>query len=124
MRVPLADHFKGKPKAFALFKAFRKTVEDIGPVRLVSSKSRIAFMVRVRFAGCTVRKQHLRAGMWLPYPVDSPKVVRKEFVPPHYYLLSFDIREPEDLDGEFRRLLREAYHLGGLQEHLKLRIKN
>jgi hypothetical protein len=119
VRVPLADHFRGRPKARALFRLFRKAVEAIGPVRLVSSRTRIVFMVRVRFAGCTIRKDSIRAGMWLPYSVDSPRIVRKEFIPPHYYVLSFDIREPEDIDAEFRRLLREAYHEGGKQEFLK-----
>jgi uncharacterized C2H2 Zn-finger protein len=118
---PLAAHFKGKPRALALFKAFRKAIEDIGPVRIVSSKTRIAFMVRVRFAGCTVKSSSIRAGLWLPYAADAPRAVKREFIPPHYHLFYFDIREPSDLDATFKRLLREAYHLGGEQEFLKNR---
>jgi hypothetical protein len=121
VRIPLRAHFVGRPKALRLFKAFRQAIEDIGPVRVVSSRTRISFMVRVRFAGCTVRRESLRAGMWLPHPVDSPRIVRTEFIPPHYYVLSFDIREPEDIDADFRCLLREAYHQGGRQEYLKAR---
>lgn len=121
VRVPLAVHFRGRPKAYALFKTFRKAVEAIGPVRLVSSKTRIVFMVRVRFAGCSVKKDSIRAGMWLPYPADPPRAVRKEFIPPHYHLFSFDIREPEDIDADFKRLLREAYYQGGRQEFLRNR---
>jgi hypothetical protein len=117
VRVPLSDHFKGRPKALALFRVLRQAVEAIGPVRLVSSKTRIAFMVRVRFAACSVKKDSIRAGMWLPYPADPPRAVRQEFIPPHYYLYSFDIREPDDIDADFRRLLREAYRLGGRQEY-------
>lgn len=119
VRVPLADHFEGRPKAHRLFNELRKAIEAIGPVRIVSSKTRISFMVRVRFAGCTVRKDSLRAGMWLPYPFDTPRAIRKEFIPPRYHLASFDIREPEDIDEEFKRLLGEAYHQSGCQEYLK-----
>lgn len=119
VRVPLAEHFRNKPKARQLFAAFRAAIAAIGPTRLVSSKTRIAFMVRVRFAGCTVKKDSLRAGLWLPHDADPPRAVKKDFIPPHYYLFSFDIREPRDIDADFRRLLREAYHLGGRQEYLR-----
>lgn len=76
-------------------------------------------MVRVRFAGCSVRKDSLRAGMWLPYDADVPRAVKKEFIPPHYHLFSFDIRRPEDIDADFKLLLSEAYHQGGQQNFLK-----
>jgi hypothetical protein len=119
VRVPLADHFHNRPKARLLFNALREAIQAIGPVRIVSSKTRIAFMVRVRFVGCTIRKDSLRAGMWLPYDANPPRAIRKELIPPRYHLFSFNIREPEDIDAEFRRLLREAYHQGGEQEYLK-----
>jgi hypothetical protein len=121
VRVPLADHFKDRPKARRLFNAFHDAVRAIGPVRLVSSKTRIAFMVRVRFAGCTVRKDSLRAGLWLPYDARAPRAIKKELIPPHYHLFYFDIREPEDIDADFRRLLSEAYRQGGQQQYLKER---
>ena len=47
--------------------------------------------------------------------------MKGEFIPPHYHLFYFDIREASDLDANFRRLLREAYHLGGEQKFLRKR---
>jgi len=117
-RYPLAHHFRGKPRARELFEHFRATLEEIGPVRLVSNKTRVGFMVRVRFAGVTaIRKDSLRCGMWLTRRVPSKRWVRVERVAPRAFIYHFEMRSPRDLTAEIRRFLREAYDVG-CQRHL------
>jgi hypothetical protein len=117
-RYPLAHHFGGRPKARALFDHFRRALERFGPVRVVSNKTGLGFMVRVRFAGVTyVGKDWLRCGMWLTRRVRSRRWVRVDYYPPRAYIHRFELREPADLDAEIRRHLRESYAVG-CQLHL------
>ena len=116
-RWPLSHHFGGRPAARKLFDRFRAVVEAIGPVRLVSNKTKVGFMARVRFAGCEPRKDGLRCGMWLKRRVRSRRWTRVEFIPPDNYMHMFDVRGPRDFDAEIKRYLREAYDVG-MQRHL------
>ena len=112
-RYPLALHFRGKPRARALFERFRKVLASFGPVRTVVNKTRIAFMVRVRFAGVTsVREDSLRCSLWLTRPVASRRWVRVDRYTPRAYVYQFELREPRDLDAEIRGYLRESYGVG------------
>lgn len=116
---PIEAHFEGKPRAWELWLSFRAAVEAMGPVTLITTKSKVGFMTRVRFAGCEPRKDSLRAGAWLKRRVESPRVTRIEFIPPNNYIHYFDIRDPADLqDEEIQALLREAKAVGD-QEHLR-----
>ncbi len=92
-------------------------LEAFGPVRVVSNKTTVGFMVRVRFAGCTyVRKESLRCGMWLTRRVDSKYWVKVDRYAPRAYVYQFELREPGDLNAEIRRFLRESYAVG-CQQH-------
>jgi hypothetical protein len=84
---------------------------------LALSKNGIAFMVRVRFAGCQVRKDWLRCAVWLRRPVNSARIVRTERYTARDYGHYFEIRKAEDIDAEIVALLREAYDIGW-QRHL------
>jgi hypothetical protein len=113
VRYTLDHHFRGKPRARALFDRFRKVLGSFGPVRMVVSKTRIAFMVRVRFAGVTrVRPDSLRCSIWLTRRVASKRWTRVDRYAPKAYVYQFDVREPRDLDAEIRRFLRESYAVG------------
>ena len=117
----LAHHFRGKPRARALFEHFRRALEAFGPVRLVSNKTKVGFMVRVRFAGVTyVRGDSLRCGMWLTRRVASKHWVKVDRYAPRAYIYQFELRKPGDLNPEIRRFLRESYAVG-CQRHLMRR---
>jgi len=113
--VPWRDHFQGKPKARELFEHFRKAVESLGPVRLVSNRTRLAFMARVRFTGCEVRRDWLRCGLWLKRRVDCPRFVKVERYTDRDFGYLFELRKPEDLDRTIMGYLREAYQVGRQQ---------
>jgi hypothetical protein len=117
-RVPVARHFAGKPRARALFDAFRKAVETFGPVTVVSNRSGIGFMVRVRFAGVVgVRTESLRCKVWLTRRARSRKWTRVEPLNRRDVIYYFELHGPGDLDAEMRGYLREAYDIG-CQRHL------
>jgi hypothetical protein len=109
---PLEKHFAGKDKARDLFEVFRAAVESTGPVTLVLNKTNIGFMTRTRFAGCQPRKDYLSAAVWLKRKPDSARARRIEQYGARDFIVRFDIRCPEDVDDEVRKLIAEARQVG------------
>ena len=117
-RWPLESHFEAMPRARELFDRLLKEIKRFGPVTIVSSKTRIAFMTRVRFAGVTVRKDSLRCGLWFTHRVDDPRFVKIEQYMPRAWGHYLVIRDESDFNDSLRDYLAESYAIGK-QEHLK-----
>src|SRR5882672_12903810 len=82
-RYRLEDLFaRSEPHVFELAKKFGRMVERCGPVTMIPQKSRVTFMVRMRFAGYTVRKSALRVGLILERRL--PPDPRLEQIEPYY----------------------------------------
>jgi hypothetical protein len=113
-RRTVDEFFAGRDPALRrLFDAYVDFVEQIGPFTIDVAKTRIAFQVRVRFAGVArLRRNDLVAGFWLKRRIESPRFTRVELIPPGNWVYQFVIRSPDDLDSEARRWLEEAYRVG------------
>lgn len=115
----LDEPFRGRPdKVRKLFDAVRQAVESIGPVTLVPYRDRVAFMVRVRFAGARPRNHWLDVDFWLTRRVESPRFQKIETLSPYTHIHTVRVTEPSDVDDELTGWLREA-HAVGRQEHLR-----
>jgi hypothetical protein len=115
----LDEPFRGRPESIhRLFEVVRRTVEAIGPVTLVPYRDRVAFMVRVRFAGVKPANKWLDVEFWLTRRVESPRFRRIETLSPYTHLYTVRMAEASDVDGELASWLREAYAVG-CQEHLR-----
>jgi len=102
--------------ARALFQRFVELVESCGPVTAAPAKTRVAFMVRVRFASVNALSDRgLRGHFVLPYSIQSPRIKKVEHLQP-WYVHSFSVSHHEELDEELRQWLCAAYHLMGTQE--------
>ena len=115
-RYDLDDHFRGRPPGVRrLFDRFRAMVEACGPVTMYAQKTRIVFMVRVRFASVTVRARSIRVGFWLPRLLDDPTFTVEVYGPRAYgYYRVVD--DETGLDDRLQQYLREARAVG-CQEH-------
>jgi len=113
------DHFAGKPPAMrALFEHFVRVLEGIGPVQLLPEKTRIAFQTRMSFAQITPRRHWLDGHLVLARRLESSRFRRVDTISVRNHVHFFRLTSPEDLDGEFRAWLVEAYAVGN-QEHLE-----
>ena len=110
--VPLESHFVDRPRAWQLFEAYRTALEAQGPITVSVSRTRIEIMTRARFTGAVVRKDHLRASLWLKRRVDSPRFVRIEHFGRNDWGHYFEIRDESDIDEELMTLAREARAVG------------
>jgi hypothetical protein len=104
---------KSEPHVFELFRKFRTIVRACGRSTMIPQKTRVVFMVRMRFAGATVRKTHLRVGLILErrLPPDARLVEIESFGPRchgHY----FKIARADQLDASFAAMVSEAYGSG------------
>ena len=117
--VALDEHFAGsEPGVREVFDALVAAVEENGPVTVNATKSRVSFQVRMRFAGIErPRRDHLVATFVLTRPLDSARLKRVEHIPPYYYVHRIALRSSEEIDGELRAWLAEAYQVGE-QRHL------
>jgi len=111
--------FEGKPARLReLYDAFVAFIGSIGPFEQVPTKSRIAFMVRVRFAGVArLRKDGLVCSFWLKREIRSPRFSKVELLGKKDWVYRFVLREEHELDDEVRTWMEEAYEVGR-QSHL------
>ena len=110
----LRGFLKGKPKrGIELFRYFLREYRKIGPIRLHPVKTRVAFMVEVRFSGVsTIGKSFVTGSLVLTERHPSRKFFRIEFIPPRYYLHHFSLSDESEIDSEFRTVMKMAYAVG------------
>ena len=112
-RYTLEYHFKySDPLVRKSFNRFLAVVRRCGPVTVVPQKTRIVFMVRMRFGGGCVRKHWFDAGLLLHRRASHPRLDRVTFYPPYYYGHHFLLEKPSDVDGGIAALARESYAIG------------
>ena len=103
------DHFKGT--ILSLRETFNKlvaTASNRGPVTVYAQKTRIVFMVRVRFASVIVRKSYLDLGLWMTRSVDHPLLMKTEHFGPLSYYPHFRLTDPEEVDPRLQDLIGAA----------------
>jgi len=103
---------RSEPHVLRLFKSLERMVRQCGPVTMIPQKTRVVFMVRVRFAAAYPRKASLLVGLGLPRLVKSPRIRKAEVYARHFIGHMVEIRSAGDLDDVFRGWLREAYLVG------------
>ena len=112
------EHFVSvEPHLRDLYERFKEMVGVCGPFTVVPTKTRIAFMVRMRFAGCTVRKSFLRAGFILGRRLEDPRFVNIDEFSAGSFGHYFRIETSIDLEDPLQDWLCEAYSYGR-QDHL------
>lgn len=92
--------FEGKAARLReLYDAWVALVGEFGPFEQVPTKSRIAFMVRVRFAGVArVRKDGLVWGFWLKRQILSHRFSKVEHLGKRDWIYQFVLRSEDELE--------------------------
>ncbi len=110
----LVHHFGGKdPVLRRLFNAWLNYVRQFGPVTVIPQKTRIVFMVRMRFGGASVRAGRLECRFLLRRRVDHPALHSVKEIVPGYFDSTIVLRNATQLKAPgLRALVRESYLLG------------
>lgn len=118
-RYELADVLGDKPEwVRGCFEKLRKMVLANGPAEMQVYRDRIAFMVRVRFAGASPKKRWLDVGFWLTRRIEHPRFARIETITPDVHVHRIRITDADQLDDEVAAWLAESYAVG-CQQHLE-----
>lgn len=119
-RHSVDEHFVGTPpRVRAAFERLVSLYEQCGPIVVIAQKTRIVFMVRVRFGGCTVRRDRLSTGISLTRRVDHPRWTKVEQVAPGWMHHRFEVHDPDELDDpDLAALICESYREIGEQRRL------
>jgi hypothetical protein len=118
-RHELEEVFRGRPAIVrALFDRFRAMIDERGPTTTVVYRDRVAFMVKVRFAGLVPRRDHVQLGFWFTERDEDPRFCRIETIATNAHVHSAKIRTLAELDGGVRRWIDRAYRVG-CREHLR-----
>lgn len=108
---------RSEPNVFRLYKRFVELVQACRPVTIIPRKTRVAFQVRVRFAGAIPRKSYLLCGFWFTRRRDHPRFRKITKYAPRVYGHQVRVESEDEFDEEFRSWIREAYEVGQ-QKHL------
>lgn len=107
-----------EPHVFQLYQKFVKLIQECGPVTIIPQKTRIAFQVRVRFAGCIPRKTYLLCSFYFTKPHHHARFDKIERYTPRAYGHYIRIRSLDEFDEQFKTWIREGYRIGE-QKHLR-----
>jgi hypothetical protein len=120
--APLRDldrHFaRTAPHVRATFDRIVAVLSELGPVTVMSEKTRIALQVRMSFAAVTPRRGWLGGHLVLARRVESPRFQAVQTFSPRNVLHAFRLYSPDEVDDEFAGWLAEAYRVGE-QRHLR-----
>jgi hypothetical protein len=103
---------KSEPQVYRIFKKFRSMVNATGRVTMIPQKTRVAFMVRVRFAGAYPRKSYLLCAFALPRRCTDKRIFKIEQYAPHFVGHFMRIDSEGQLDAQVQRWLNEAREVG------------
>lgn len=112
-RYDIDAHFAGKdPIVREIFQRLAEAAQQRGPLTAYAQKTRIVFMVRVRFAGLVTGKRWLYLSLWLARRVAHPTLHRVEVFGPRSFYHHFRLTEPTEVDARLESLICEAYAVG------------
>jgi hypothetical protein len=101
------------PQAWAYWERLQEMVGSCGPYSLVANKTRLEFMVRVRFAGMdTVSEWGMSLSFWLKRRLDSPRFRKVEHLGATNWVYHLRVSSLDELDDEVQRWLCLSYDVG------------
>jgi hypothetical protein len=101
------------PLAWAYWERLKDMVGNCGPYTIVANKTRLEFMVRVRFAGMdAVSERGMSMSFWLKERIDSPRFRKVAHYGGRDWVYSVRLTALEDLDHEIQRWLCRSYEVG------------
>jgi len=115
----IEDLFTGaRPGVVELARAFVGLLQSLGDVQVLSQKTRLVCVARVRFAGLYPRKTGFRAAFALRRWLRHPRIVKTADYGPRWRGHFVDIRSERDLDDELRAWLQESHDTVGIQDDI------
>lgn len=99
--------------AWAYWKRLEEMIGVCGEYSIVANKTRLAFMVRVRFAGVgAVSSRGMSLSFWLKKRIDHPRFRKVEHYGRNDYGYHLRVTSLDELDDQVQEWLCMAYAVG------------
>jgi hypothetical protein len=110
----VAQFMEGKgPRAWAYWDRLQEAMATCGPYSIVANKSRLEFMVRVRFAGMdAVSERGTSFSFWLKERLDSPRFRKVVLYGRTDWVHHIRVESLDELDEEVMGWLCRSYQVG------------
>jgi hypothetical protein len=101
------------PLAWAYWERLTEMVGNCGPYIVVANKTRLEFMVRVRFAGMdAVSERGMSMSFWLKERIESPRFRKVALYGGRDWVYHLRLTTLDDLDHEIQGWLCRSYEVG------------
>ena len=108
------------PRGRAFYDRFESMIGACGEFHVAPALTRIAFLVRIRFATITrITEDHMDCTFALPAPLDSSRFARVKQIVPGWWVHHLRITDLDQLDAQVGDWLCLSYRLMGSQLHWK-----
>lgn len=106
------DHFVGKePVVHDTYNSLIKALKRFGKLQEEPHKTSIHLLNRSAFAGVATRKGYLLLTIKTDYAMDNPRVTKTEQVSRNRFHHLVKLENPEEIDAELLKWLKDAYQL-------------
>jgi hypothetical protein len=106
------------PGVLDLARSYVAMLQSLGDVQVITQKTRLVCVARVRFAGLYPRKAGFLASFALHRWLASTRIVKTDDYGPRWRVHYVRVQSCADLDGELRAWLQESHDVVGLQSSL------
>jgi hypothetical protein len=118
----LKDLFaKSEPNVIRLFFHLKKMIEKCGPVKMIPQKTRVVFMVRVRFAGVIPRKYYLLCNFALAGRIENKRFLKVTSYSKYFHGYQIKIENKKDLNIQLQKWLYQSYKVGTQETLAKIK---
>ena len=108
--LPLAWHVdRASAPVKAIFAALQAELDALGPHRVIPLKTMVSLATTTNFGGLVFGRTFLDLNLALPAPLAHPRIRQVQRLSAHSWFHRIRLEGPEDVDGELRAWLREAY---------------
>jgi hypothetical protein len=108
----VSDHFVNKaPSVRALYDQLVTLLRTFGPIEEDPKKTSIHLNRKSALAGVETRKEYLLLNIKSDHEIKSPRIEKAEQISAKRFRHKVRISCPQDLDGELKSWLHEAYLL-------------
>ena len=112
--VRVDDHFAGKPPAVReTYDRLLAVLGEIGPVQEDPKKTSIHLVRASALAGIEVRREYLLLNLKADHRIESPRILKTEQLSVRRFHHRVKLSSPQEVDGEIRQWLTDAYQLSG-----------
>jgi hypothetical protein len=107
-------HLEGRePVVASIYAALTSAAKKLGPFKEEPKKTSIHLVRSTAFAGIATRKASLILTLKAARDIQSPRVTKHERVSAGRWHLEVRLNSVQDVDGEIKRWLKNAYDLSG-----------